>query len=826
MKLVESQFASQDKSAQSLTAQNEVLNKNIDAQKNKIETLRSALENASSSFGENDRRTQSWAVQLNNAETQLNKMERELEDNITALKDTDKGMDSTGKAAEDMGDEVEEAGKKSDSAGDKFKTLGTVCKAAAATMAAAFTAVSAASIAAGKALINMTTEGAAYADSVMTEAHIMGISTEKLQEYMYAAELVDVSTETITKSLAKQIKSMKAAQDGSKLAVEAYEKLGVEVMNADGSLRESEDVYWEVIDALGEMTNETERDAIGMQLLGKSAQELKPLITAGASAMAELGEQAHKAGYVVSGEMLEAYGKLDDQIQYLKVGTVAAKNALGGILLPVLTDLAGEGVDLLGEFTRGILGAGGDIGKMGDVISSVLPKLLNTIMDYVPLILELIGSVLSAVGKAIVDNLPMIVSSATKIILSILEGLILALPKIAEGTLLLVKELAKGILNNLPLIFQTAIEVIATLATGIADSLPMLIPTIISVIIQVCNTLIENLPTLLSALLQIIKGLAQGILDALPVIIAALPSIINGIIDFLIMAIPEIIDTGIALLVSLVDALPTIIQSIVEALPRIIDGIINGVLGAIPQIIEAGIMLLVSLIQALPTIILTIVNALPQIISGIVNAVVQNIPLIVKAGIELLTSLIKNLPIIIKEIVKAMPQIITGIVSSLGQGVKQLADVGKNLVKGLWEGIQSLATWLWDKVSDWAKGLWDGICSFFGIKSPSKKFAELGKNLSLGLGVGFVDEMKNVDKDITRAIPTDFDINARTQLHSVVADRSFDAHSYAGRGVFGNSSEQIVVEVPLYLDGKLITSHTSAIQSTNNRTYKRALGVV
>jgi hypothetical protein len=146
-----------------------------------------------------------------------------------------------------------------------------------------------------------------------------------------------------------------------------------------------------------------------------------------------------------------------------------------------------------------------------------------------------------------------------------------------------------------------------------------------------------------------------------------------------------------------------------------------------------------------------------------------------------LTSLITNLPTIIKEIVKAMPQIISGIVSALGNGVSQLADVGKNLVRGLWNGIQSLASWIWDKVSGWAKDLWNGICSFFGIKSPSKKFAELGMYMSQGLGIGFVDEMKNVDKDILKAIPSDFDINTRTHLNSVVDDRSLRRPLMQGR---------------------------------------------
>jgi len=250
--------------------------------------------------------------------------------------------------------------------------------------------------------VEMTTAGAAYADTVLTESTVTGIATDKLQEYMYAAELVDVSTDTLTKSMAKQIKSMKAVQDGTKLSVEAYEKLGVQVTNTDGSLRDSDTVYWEVIDALGKVENETERNALAMQILGKSAQELNPLIEAGAERMTELGQQAHAAGYVVSDEMLNAYGALDDQLQYLNVGATAAKNALGTVLLPVLTDLATEGNTLLGEFTNGILDANGDISKMSEVIGELLPKVLDMFMEFLPELMEIAGEIVGSLASAMV----------------------------------------------------------------------------------------------------------------------------------------------------------------------------------------------------------------------------------------------------------------------------------------------------------------------------------------------------------------------------------------------------------------------------------------
>ena len=793
MKLVTAQYDANDTSIEALTARQEALGKQVDAQRQKVETLRAAMQNAAESFGENDRRTQAWQIQLNNAEAALIGMEKELEDNTAALDRAEKGMDDAGDSADEMADDVEDAAEESDNAKGSFEGLGSVCKATAAAMAAAFAAVSAAAIAGAKALVDMTTAGAAYADTVLTESTVTGIATDKLQEYMYAAELVDVSTETLTKSMAKNIKSMQSAADGSAAYAEAYDKLGISVTDANGNLRDSEEVYWEIIDSLGKIENETERDAVAMQILGKSAQELNPLIEQGAARMAELGEQAHAAGYVVSDEMLNAYGALDDQLQYLNVGATAAKNALGTVLLPILTDLATEGNALLGEFTNGILDANGDIGKMSDVIGEMLPKVLDMFMEFLPELMEIAGEIVGSLASAIVDNLPVIIDTAAQIVFSLLQGLIESLPQIVEGALQLVLALVNGILANLPMILNAALQAVVTLATGIANALPTLIPTIIEVVIQIVQTLIDNLPMILDAALQLIMGLTQGILDALPVLIAALPEIILGIITFLLDAIPQIIETGIQLITSLVAALPEIITAIVEAIPKIIEGIITAVLQAIPQIIQAGIDLLISLVKALPQIIVTIVGAIPDIITGIINAVLNNIPLIIQAGIQLLTSLITNLPTIIIEIVKAIPQIITGIVSALGKGVSQMAEVGVNLVKGLWQGIQSLASWLWDKVSGWISSIWDGICDFFGIASPSKEMGWVGQMLvdglagsisangkeavkaAEGMSADITDVMHGLAEDMETALPTDFTVDGNIGASAKAATAGVNA---------------------------------------------------
>ena len=109
MKVVQSQFDKNDSSVEALTARNKVLNNEIEAQKQKIETLRSALANASESFGENDRRTQNWQIQLNNATAALNNMERELEQNEKAIDELGDEMQQARRQADNFGDEMEGA---------------------------------------------------------------------------------------------------------------------------------------------------------------------------------------------------------------------------------------------------------------------------------------------------------------------------------------------------------------------------------------------------------------------------------------------------------------------------------------------------------------------------------------------------------------------------------------------------------------------------------------------------------------------------------------------------------------------------------------------
>ena len=363
--------------------------------------------------------------------------------------------------------------------------------------------------------------------------------------------------------------------------------------------------------------------------------------------------------------------------------------------------------------------------------------------------------------------------------------------------------LTGALIENLPLLADTATQLITTLVEGIGEALPELIPAAVEAITTIVSGLIDNAPMLLDAALQLMLGLANGLIAAMPQLIERLPEIISGIIDFFITSIPMIIDAGIQLLTSLVAALPEIINKIVEVLPEIIDNIVTAIIDAIPLIIDAGIKLLTSLIQELPLIITTLTDAMPKIVTSVADALIGNIDKIIDAGVQLFIALVENLPKIIVEIVKAVPQIITSLVKAFSQSIPKIAEVGLNLVKGLWNGIKDATGWLLDKIKGFGSTVLDGIKSFFGIHSPSKLFEdEIGKNLALGLGEGFTDNMNKITKDMIGSVPTDFEV----------------AGSYTGNANYGNVGMEGSTDI---MDALLSIANRPIILNINGREFAR-----
>lgn len=779
MKLVESQFSKNDDSADALAARHKVLTEQVEAQRKKVEMLKQALANAAESFGENDRRTQAWQIQLNNAQAALNGMERELSDNEEAMDRLGKEMDDTGDSADDLEEELDDAGDAADDSEGKFSKLGGTLKTVGVAMGACVAAAAAAAVSLGKAVIEAYGEYEQLVGGVDT---LFQESSGKLQEYAANAyKTAGMSANDYMSTVTSFSASLIQSLGGDTEAAVKYADMAITDM-ADNANKMGTDIGL-IQNAYQGFAKQNYTMLDNLKLgYGGTKEEMERLL---ADATAISGIEYDISSYA---DVVDAIHVIQESMGVAGATAAEAEHTIEGSLNSMKAAVA--------NLVVGFGDADADIEQLCNNVVDAFQDVLTNITPIIENIISALPTALNALLETVVELLPTLLETVVDLFSQVLNTLLTLLPELIPVVIQAVLTIVNTLIENLPLLVEAAIQIVMSLVQGIAQALPTLIPTAVQAVITIVQSLIDSLPMILDAALQLITGLADGLLAAIPVLIAALPEIILSIINFILDAIPQIIETGIQLLTSLVAALPEIITAIVEAIPQIISGIIEAVLGSIPQIIQAGIDLLVSLIQALPQIITTIVAAIPDIISGIVNAVISNIPLIVQAGIDLLTSLIKNLPTIIVEIVKAVPQIITGLVNALGKGVSQLAEVGGNLVRGLWQGIQQLAGWLWDKVSGWISSIWDGICDFFGIHSPSDEMAWIGEMLVKGLSgsidanggeavkaaeamsADINDVMHGLAKDMETALPTDFNVDGN--VHGTVSGGIADSAKVSG----------------------------------------------
>ena len=389
MRKVSSAYAQNADSVEALNAKNDVLGRKISTQTEKIEYLRAALQQSAEKYGEADKRTMQWQASLNNAEAELNNLNNQFDENKKKIADSGKEMGNLGNVVNGLTSKL--GIQLPDSMKSSMNAMGSI-DAQSLALAGGFAAVAAAIVKVEKAMISMTKESASFADNIITLSMQTGQSTQQLQEFAYASELIDVSVDTLQGSLTKLTNNMQDTMNGTGNAKASFEALGVSVTNADGSMRSANDVFYETIDALGQVKNETERDAMSMDIFGRSAQDLNPLIIQGSKTLKAYADEAHNMGYVLDDEALSALGAVDDAYQRLQKTQEGVKNQLAVEFAPYLEEFYGDVTTMVKDGGKAIKDSG---------IVDAFGMLLETVGDILNPMSDLSNNRVPALTKAL-----------------------------------------------------------------------------------------------------------------------------------------------------------------------------------------------------------------------------------------------------------------------------------------------------------------------------------------------------------------------------------------------------------------------------------------
>lgn len=439
MRKVETAYARNADSVEALTAKNAVYQKEIDKQKEKIETYRKAvkaaqdaqdaqnkkLEEAAKTLDKGSdeyksiaegaetarKKVEKWQTSLNNAEAELNNLNNKLDENKEKIEESGKETGNLGDVVsgltEKFGIKLPEGMQKS------MNSMGSL-NTTSVKIAGGFVALAVAIAKAEKALIAMTKESAAFADNIITLSMQTGQTTEQLQEFSYATELIDVSVDTLQGSLTKLTNNMQDTINGTGNAKASFEALGISVTDADGNMRSANDVFYETIDALGDVKNETERDAMAMDIFGRSAQDLNPLIIQGSDTLKAYAQEAHNVGYVLDDEALSALGAVDDAYQRLQKSQEGAKNQLSAEFAPYLTEFYEKITKLIKDGGQALKDSGivDSFGMLLETVGDIIAPTDQLSSDTVPKLTEALRP-LAEIMAGIADTIDFISGAAT-----------------------------------------------------------------------------------------------------------------------------------------------------------------------------------------------------------------------------------------------------------------------------------------------------------------------------------------------------------------------------------------------------------------------------
>ena len=736
MKAVSSSFDKNDNSTSALNAKSQVLNKTLDAQKQKLKTLQSQYADFSAKMAQQTANHEKLVNTYNNEKKKLEELGRTLgtsskeyqdqkakvEQLAQAVSKSSKNQDANAKSMSEMrvqmnnaqadinkttrsldelGKEAEESGKQAKSSGDGF----TVMKGVLSNLAtdAIHLAVDGLKQLGG-AFINVGKQ--AYESYSQYEQLVGGVDT-----------LFGAGGKTLEEYAASVGQSVDQAKGKYDELTEASNMVQKNAANAFSTAGMSANQYMEQV---------TGFSATLIQGLNGDTKKAAKVADV---AIRDMADNANKMGTSMTdiqnayqGFAKDNYTMLDN----LKLGYGGTQSEMARLIND--SGVLGDSVKVTAETVKDV-----PFDQVIEAIHEVQDNLgiVGTTSDEAARTLE--GSTMSmkaawqnlltgmaddnANFSGLIDNLVNSVVAVANNMIPRIQQIIKGMAQVASELLItvvpqLVQEIPQLLSDTLPIL----IDAVASLIQSVLEVLPQMMPVIVDGIMQIVQSMISMLPEFINAGLQMLTSLIQGITNALPQLIAMLPTIIKQIVDTIMANLPAIIEAGIQLIVALIEGLAEAIPQIIDMLPEIVITIGKTLIECAPEILAAGVQLIVALAKGLAESIPKVVAVMPKIIVAMVKAIGEGLSQLLAMGGKLIVSLVKGIGGKIGHVGGEMAKVGKAIINGIKHLPSAMVNWGKDMIQGLVNGIKSMI----GAVGDAVAGVANKIKNFLHFSRPDE----------------------------------------------------------------------------------------------------------
>ena len=583
-----SAFDANDKSQEALSAQAQVLNRQLTLQEQRLSEIQRALDYARQNYDENSNEVQRWQQAMNNATAEVNTTRAQLSRLESEMHGADKAADGLADGMKDAGDAADDSSGKFDAATVAIGNL-------------AANAISAAVSAIGDLISSLwnldeaTEEYRAAQGRLTTAFESAGYSADDAQAAYQAfyGILGDTGQATEASQLLAQLSlSQRDLSTWTEIAAGVYGTFG-ESLPIEG-----------LIEAANETANVgtvTGVLADALNWVGISEDEFN-------AKLAECTTEAEK-NQLIMDTLAGQYDEAADSFYRNNDAIVAARMAQEG-LNQVTAELGNTIGRLKAQLSSDMLPA---IAGLGDAFNNLLLGQAGAPEAFALALQNLI--------QTVVTMLPQFITAGTQILGSVISGILQSIPTLIAAIPQIVGSFIQGLMTAFPQILNSGMEMIRQLATGIVTGIPEFVAQLPQIITEFLNFIMENLPSIVQKGAEILSSLTSGIISGIPSMIAQIPAIITSFTGFIADNLPTILQSGLELLASLVKGILQGIPDLVAQLPQIINAIVNGIANLMGDVIQIGVSIVQGIWQGIQSMISWFTSQVTSFFSGIINGV-------------------------------------------------------------------------------------------------------------------------------------------------------------------------------------------------------------
>lgn len=758
------------RSSDGITAKLRQLDTTLNSQRTILANYERQLERTRQEYPEGGRAVDELIVQINRQRASINRTEREIEQYRQSLEEVSNAEREASRSGRSVAEVLDDVGDSAGDAGDGFTTFKGAIASFAGNMLTGF--------------VNAIGEGISAIVNLADETREYRTELGKLETAFSTAGFSgDNATDTY-----KELFSVIGETDQ---AVEASQQIAL-LASAEEDLAKWADLAGGVVGRFGdalqpeafyESANETLRlnEATGtyVQMLegvGYSVDEFNAGLQA---CTTEEEKQAYMLQVTDSilGEASKTYKEVNADIidaQKAQADLTDATANLGAVAEPIMTTFKSMGATFLNELLPSVteLGAGftdlmngvdGAGEKVGSAVSNLLTTFVNKAIELAPTIIQIGLTLVSNLIQGILSALPNLVTTAVTIVITLFNTLGTELPNIAMKITEVIPLIIDALLSAYPQLLEASFNFFM----AIIEAIPLIISSLTSALPQIIETIIETFISMYPALVEAYITLLMALIDAIPLIMSAigtaLPQIIQTIYDFL----PQILGALWEGVFAIVKAIPSMLLSIGKALLNIVVIVGKMYIELWVNYIKFIAKIATFLWDWFKDIIPKIWSWLVKVVTKVAEWRLQMIEKVKALAIEFINTLITHVSQLPSKIWTWLVNVVTkvvqwranliakarevaiSLVEALINKVKELPNkiksIGTDIVKGLWNGINDMTSWIKDKIQGFGDSVLGGLKDFFGINSPSKLMAdEIGKFLPQGIAVGIDKNAKSV----------------------------------------------------------------------------------